>query len=415
MKHLKTFEARKKIIEPKFYDFKHDIVYKNLRDADYWWEIINNTKFNDYSLEHLFKLACQYVPKLAVKMVDILSPEQIIKNGGYIYDLPLNELKRLLTKNDLYKKFNLSKLVNINNINNNDPNGDNDDIEKIKLLKSLNPNIKLSANLLHYAIFYKNIKLFKYLISIGLDASEKIETFNISRNSLGQLISNIHNMNKVIFIEFLKYIVNDLNIAVTPKHINEVIKNIEKVGDESFEILINAKNTTDDYEYSGWSTSDKTPISKSNIVTALTSSDKIDIKLKKKYLKGLSNFGYEYLQNFSSIRNFNQKKWEYEETINPKNLELVYWVISNYDGRYENSFTTEFITNNNADFWIKKMKKNPTIIDKLKELDPKIKHSYEYQKALLEINPQYSKTFTNIDPKIKNEFNYLFSANKYNI
>lgn len=83
MKHLKTFEARKKIIEPKFYDFKHDIVYKNLRD--YWWEIINNTKFNDYSLEHLFKLACQYVPKLVVKMVDILSPEQIIKNGGYIY------------------------------------------------------------------------------------------------------------------------------------------------------------------------------------------------------------------------------------------------------------------------------------------------------------------------------------------
>jgi hypothetical protein len=181
MKYLKTFEARTKIIRPKYYDFKPDIFYKNLRNADYWWEIITNTKYDDYSLEHLFKLACQYIPKLAVKMVDVLSPEQIIENGEHIYELPLNEFKSFLLKNDLYKKINLSKLVNINNINNN---GDNDDIEKIKLLKSLNPNIKLSANLLHSAIFYKNIKLFKYLISIGLDASEKIKSFNISINSL---------------------------------------------------------------------------------------------------------------------------------------------------------------------------------------------------------------------------------------
>src|SRR5574344_330676 len=412
MKYLKTFEARTKIIRPKYYNFKPDIFYKNLRNADYWWEIITNTKYDDYSLEHLFKLACQYIPKLAVKMVDVLSPEQIIENGEHIYELPLNEFKSFLLKNDLYKKINLSKLVNINNINNN---GDNDDIEKIKLLKSLNPNIKLSANLLHSAIFYKNIKLFKYLISIGLDASEKIKSFNISINSLGQLILNIHNMNKVIFIEFLKYIVNDLNIAVTPKHIYEVIKNIEKLGDDALEILINAKNTTDDYEYSGWSTYNKKPISKSDIITALTSSDKIDIKLKKKYLKSLSNFGYEHLQNFSSIRNFNQKIWEYVETINPKNLELVYWVISNYDGQYENSFTTKFITNNNMNFWLKKMKKNPTIIDKLKELDPKIKDSYEYQKTLLEIDPQYSKTLKNINPKIEREFKHIFTANKYNL
>lgn len=408
MKYLKTFEARTKNIEPKFYDFKPDIVYKNLRDADYWWGIITNTKYDNYSLEHLFKISCIYIPDLAVKMVDILSPNQITKNSELIYKLPLNEFKTLLLKNDLYKKINLQKIIDIHS-------NDNDDIEKIKLLKSLNPNIKLSDILLHSAIFYKNIKLFKYLISIGLDASEKIEYFNISRNSLGQLISNIHNMNKEIFIEFLKYIVNDLNIAVTPKHIYDVIKNIEKIGDESFEILINAKNIINDYEYNGWSTYDKTPITKSNIVTALTSSDKFDIKLQKKYLKSLSNFGYEYLQSFSSEREFNQKKWEYVETINPKTLELVYWVISNYDGRYENSFTTKFITNNNADFWIKKMKKNTTIIDKLKELDPKIKDSYEYQKTLLEIDPKYSKTFTNIHPKIKDEFDYIFLAEIYNI
>jgi hypothetical protein len=67
------------------------------------------------------------------------------------------------------------------------------------------------------------------------------------------------------------------------------------------------------------------------------------------------------------------------------------------------------------DFWLKKIKENPSIIIKLKELDPKIKDSYEYQKTLLEIDPQYSKKITNIHPKIKDEFNYLFSANKYNI
>jgi hypothetical protein len=404
MKYLKSFEARTKIIRPKYYDFKPDIVYKHLLDADYWWEIISNTKYDDYSLEHLFKLACQYIPKLAVKMVDILSPEQIIKNDDNIYDLPLNELKSLLTKNDLYKRFDISKLVNINN------NGDND-IEKIKLLRSLDPNITFSVKLLNSAIFYKNLKLFKYLISIGLDASETIESYHISRNSLGRLISNIHNLNKETFIEFLKYIVNDLNVAVTPKHIYEVVRNIDKVGDEALEILMNAKNTTDDYEYSGWSTYDKKPINKSNVVTALTSSNKIDNNLIKKYLSRFKDFGYGYLQSFSGISKFNQKD---DETIDPKNLELVYWVISNYNG-HENSFTTEYITNDNVDFWLKKMKENPSIINKLKELDPKIKHSYEYQKTLLEIDPLYSKTLRNIHPKIEKDFKHLFSANKYNI
>lgn len=408
MKYLKYFEARTKIISPKFYDFKHDIVYKNLRDADYWWEIINNTKYDNYSLEHLFKTACIYIPELTVKMVDILSPEQIIKNSEQIYKLPLNEFKNLLIKNDLYKKFDLSKIVDIHS------DDDIDDIEKIKLLKSLNPNITFSVKLLNSAIFYKNLNLFKYLISIGLDPSEKYEIFNISRNSLGNLFSNIYNMNKETFINFLKYIVNDLNVAVTPKHIYEVIKNIEKVGDDALEILMNAKNTTDDYEYSGWSTYDKTPITKSNVVTALTSSNKIDINLIKKYLISLSKFGYEYLQLFSGISEFNQKDRKYDKTFDPKNLELAYWIISNFTGQ-ENSFTTEYITNNNMDYWLKKMKENPNIIDKLKELDPKIKDSYEYQKTLLEIDPKYSKIIRNIHPKIEKEFKYIFSANKYNV
>lgn len=340
-------------------------------------------------------------------MADILSPEQIIKNSEQIYKLPLNEFKNLLIKNDLYKKFDLSKIVDIHS------NDDNDDIEKIKLLKLLNPNIVFSVKLLNSAIFYKNINLFKYLISIGLDASEKYENFNISRNSLGNLISNIYDMNKETFIEFLKYIVNNLNVAVTPKHIYEVVKNIEKVGDEAFKILMKAKNTTDDYEYSGWSTYEKTPITKSDVVTALTSS-KININLIKKYLISLSKFGYEYLQLFSGISSFNQKDWKYDKTFDPKNLELAYWIISNFTGQ-ENSFTTEYITNNNMDFWLKKMKQNPSIIDKLKELSPKIKNSYEYQKTLLEIDPKYSKTLRNIHPKIEKEFKYLFTANKYNV
>lgn len=410
MKYLKTFEARTKKINLKYYDFKRDIIYKNLRDADYWWEIINNIKYDDYSLEDLFKTSCIYIPELAVKMVDILSTEQIIKNSEQIYKLPLNEFKNLLMKNDLYKKFDLSKIVDIHS------NDNDDDIEKIKLLKLLNPNIIFSVKLLDSAIFYKNLNLFKYLISIGLDAAEKYEEFYISRNSLGNLISNIHNMNKETFIKFLNYIVNDLNVAVTPKHIYEVIRNIEKVGNEALKILMNAKNNTDDYEYSVWSNYDKTPITKSDVVIALTSSsDKIDIKLIKKYLSSLSNFGYDYLQSFCSISKFNQKEWKYDKTFDIKNLKLAYWIISNFNGT-ENSYTTNYIiNNNNIDFWLKKMKKNPSIIDKLKELDTKIKDSYEYQKTLLEINTQYSKTLKNIHPNIKKEFDYIFSANLFNL
>lgn len=54
-------------------------------------------------------------------------------------------------------------------------------------------------------------------------------------------------------------------------------------------------------------------------------------------------------------------------------------------------------------------------INNINNNDPKIKDSYEYQKTLLEIDPQYSKTLKNIHPKIEREFKHIFTANKYNL
>ena len=115
-------------------------------------------------------------------------------------------------------------------------------------------------------------------------------------------------------------------------------------------------------------------------------------------------------------KKFNTQTWSKEEPyLNKKYLDVVYWIISNYNG-IEQPHITKIITRKNSKFWLKKMKENPSIISKMLQLDKKIKHSYKYQKTILDINTENYKYIKDIlNEKIKKEYKHLIDSDKYNI
>ena len=126
------------------------------------------------------------------------------------------------------------------------------------------------------------------------------------------------------------------------------------------------------------------------------------------------------LQSLPSIKKFNRDTWKNEEPyLNPKSLDVAYWIIDNYNG-YQNSYNIKFITHKNAKFWLKKIKENPSIIAKIKDIDEDVANSYEYQKLILDIDINNVKYIVNnLHPKITQEYDHpdilAKVADNYNI
>jgi len=156
---------RYKLFENKNIDFYDDFFKKEIKDIDYYLNIIDELNINKYYIKQLFHWACmeklnEFVYKLSQK-------------------LDFNDLKGLI-RSLIYLDFNYFKKIIIENNLLNYYLSDKDIVEHIiskgyvKKIKFLEENgIQLNQKILELSCFHNKLNIFKYLISKGLDPNKK--------------------------------------------------------------------------------------------------------------------------------------------------------------------------------------------------------------------------------------------------
>lgn len=386
------FKIYEKKTKPEFYSFHED--FKSIRDVNHYINILNTKNITEYEENRLFNFACRELSELAVKLVDYVPAKTFSKNSSSVAELPYTYFKSILKNDNIYKSLVkdsdfFRNLVYYNS-----------DVKKFKLLKELGATF--NQDLLLTASFKGNLDIVKFLISTGLYPNKKKESSFGRAQENCMYYATQHNEK----YNLIKYLV-DLGLPVTYRHIYNVI---QKGNLDAVPYLINSKNMVDDYSYSPHATyqEHRNPYSLGSLISLMIS-EKLD-KYITVLLDKVKDKGYNTIQLLPKVNNGNDK------SLSPKYLELAYWIISNCDDKYENSFTTEFMTNYNEKFWINKMKQNPSIISKLRQMDISILKSYEYQKIILNYNIDNLKYIKDIlNPRIEKEFDYLINTSKFNI
>jgi hypothetical protein len=406
MKYIKTYEAKKKDTYDLQYDFWKDFNEKKIRDIDHYLNIIHNDKYHVYlsQLESLFHWCCyEHCNDLALALSNELPKSSLAKLGRSLSYLDYKAYKTIMEKDDLYKLIMHKDREFVDNL----IYYGIDDAKKLNLM--INWGIVFTQKNLESASFAGRENIVKYLVSIGLDPSIKTKTTydESQENCLDKAAS--HNKNPNI----IKYFVTKLNIPVTFRHMRDVIKNDNL---NALPILINSKNIIPDYAYSNnrHGTSYNTIVNLADVIRVMLN------KNLNKYIKILLNrefdYGYNIIDDLPSNSEYNNKTHRYENSrIKSEYLNLAYWILSKYNGK-ENISITHFITNKHEKFWLNKMKTNPGIILKLKMIFDDLARSYEYQKIILDIDPNNLENIIDIiNPKIKIEYNHLVNAKKYNL
>ena len=386
------FKIYEKKATPEYYSFYED--FKSILDVNHYINILKTKNITEYEEDRLLYFACRELPELSVKLVDYIPTKTFSKNNSAVAELPYNYFKSILKNDNIYNAL----------INNSEFFSNlvyhNSDVKNFKLLKDLGATF--NQDLLMTACFKGSLDIVKFLISTGLDPNKKKDaTFSRAPENCMDYATKYNDKSNVI-----KYLV-DLGVPVTYRHIYNVI---QKGNLDAVPYLVNSKNLVKDYSFSSYATQsqDKYQYTLSSLVSLMLNNNLnkyVKILLNKEKDKGydiLQGLPFEYYDNY--------------KIINTKYLELAYSIISNYDGKYENSFTTEFITNYNEKFWLNKMKRNPSIISKLRNMDISILKLYDYQKIILEDDIDNLKYIKNIlNPKIEKEFDYLINTSKFNI
>jgi hypothetical protein len=401
MKYIKNYN---KLFEWYFYDEFHK---EKIRDVDYYLDRIKKEKVGKDSIDQLFHWACvENFSELVLALNNFLDKSSLIRLNRSITYLDFKTFKTILEKDNLYKNL----LKDRDFLSNVIYYGD-DLVEKVKYLETLGFNI--NDDFLRYCCYSDKLELIKYLVSKGLDPKkiQKDKITDIPQNCLD--IATSYNKKG---IKIIKYLVEELNTPVTYRHMNSVIDN-----PEALDIIMKSKNIIDDYSYSMYSTNGEN----NRQFTLYKFLNNLSSKNLIKYIKILADRdkkrGYDFLQNLNSKKDWQGFDKKFDEYLDPSQLEIAYYIIDNYDGDYENATTTQFITHNNEDFWLKKMKENPSIIKKLLYLDDKVRKSYKYQKILMEADEKNLKYIKNIiHPNIIKEYDHLpevldIIAKKYNL
>jgi len=389
---ITNFKIYEKKTKPVFYSFYED--FKSIIDVNHYINIINTKNITEYEEDRLFYFACRELPELAVKLVDYVPAKKFSKNNTAVCELPYIYFKSILKNDNIYKAL-IKEPEFLNNLVYH-----NSDVKKFKLLKDL--GVTFNQDLLMTACFKGKLDIVKFLISTGLDPNKKKDaTFSRAPENCIDYATKYNDKPDVI-----KYLIN-LGVPVTYRHIYNVI---HKGNLDAVSFLVNSKNIEEDYSFSSYAThsEDKYQYRLDNLISLMIS-EKLD-RFVRVILDKVKDKGYSIIQGlpFKYYRN--------GKILSTKYLELAYWIISNYDGKYENSFTTEFITNYNEDFWINKMKQYPSIISKLRHMDISILKSYDYQKTILDDNIDNLKYIKDIlNPKIEKEFDYLINTSKFNL
>jgi len=390
-----------KIFEKKVKDlyYFYDDMKKDAHDVDYFLNLIKTKNVTSDELERLFYWSCREFPKLSLALIDVMPARSIQKEIRGIVQLDVDDFKKLIEKNDIYKglitnKEFLEEIIYYGH----------DKVDKFKILEKLGATF--NQRLLSLACYAGRINIVKYLIDKGFDPNIKKEASfsHAPQNCLDD--ATLYNKTP----DVIKYLVEDLNMPVTYRHIYNVL-----VMDnfDALPSLINSKNIIDDYSYSMYAThnEDQHPFYFSSLIS------KILNKNQEKYIIPLfkgKNDGYDDLQSLPSIKNYNN-------ILDPKYLELAYRIIKNYKGNSSNSSSIRFITRNNEEFWFKKMKQDPSIISKLIKMDDEVIKSYKFQKLILDIDKDNLKYIINkLHPKILIEYGHLpgvinIIASKFNI
>lgn len=369
-------------------DFYDDFFKKGIRYVDYYLNKIENLNIYRNDIKQLFHWSCMgKLNDFAYKISQKLNFNDLKNMINSLSDLDFETFQKIINERKL-----LNYLIN-----------DEGTIEyiiskgDIKKLKFLEKNgVKLNHEVLKLSCFYGRLEIVKYLVSKGLDPGKMTENFYSRKkeNCLDETTKYGDNN-----FELVNYLVNELNIQVTYRHMHNVIL---KDNYDVFEILLKSDNLVDDYQ-----------INLIYVINLLISKNKINYV--KILIKDKIDLAYSYLQALES------KKYNYNglviEILKPDSLEVCYYVINKYNGR-ENGYTTIYITRGHKDYWMKKMKENPSIIKKLSNVD--FIEDYDYQKMLLDIDEKNIKfIIDNVHPKIIDEYQHLpeiinLVAKKYN-
>lgn len=383
MKYIKKFES-------DYYNMYDDIEHKHIVDVNFYLNILKTKNLSEDSLSQMFYTACRMLPKLAIKMIDIISPKVILSGSRGLAFLNYNDFKNVIEKNEIYKR-----LMNKNIISDVINYGEEDKVKKLKLLKTL--GFDINQEILESACYNDTqIDVIKYLVSLGLDpAIKKNSTFGHQPQNCLDVAASYNKKPDII-----KYFVEKLKIPVTYRQMNDVIHNNNL---EALNCLINSKKLIDDYSYSKYATREENQhsIVLSDVIKSIVYKD-----LSLDYIKILSDKqkdnGYDILQGLPENKTEQGKKY-----LDPKYLDIAYYIISNHSGSYENSYTTKYIVRNNEKYWINKIKENPNIISVLKDYYT-FRCSYDFQKTILDISPKNLKYIINdLNSEIINEYSHI--------
>ena len=162
MKYLKTFE--KKIKEPYYYSFSEDMRNDN-HDIDYFLNLIKTKNVTTDEIERLFYWSCREFPKLAISLVDVMTPRSIQKSIRGIVQLNFDDFKTLIEKKDTYKSLMFQDFFD------NIIYYGNDDVKKFELLEKL--GVTFNQETLRRACYAGRINIVKYLVGKGFDPNIK--------------------------------------------------------------------------------------------------------------------------------------------------------------------------------------------------------------------------------------------------
>lgn len=384
-----------KLLEADIYQMYFTDENRNLKE---YLELIDSGELSEHDILRLFHWSCAYdFHELSAELVKKIKREDLLKHSRSIAYLDYPLFKKIIEKNNLYVSF-LNNRDFLDQVFNNGK----DKVKKLKLLKK--HGFEYTDKSLRSACFHNSegiVSVIKYFVSLGLDPSKKEKsTYSDQPQNCLDIATNYNDDPSII-----RYLVKNLNIPVTYRHISNVIS---KDNLKSVPILTRSKNIIEDYSYSSWATHDenKHPYYLSRLIYRM--GNKNLFKYLKLVFENSVKKPYNELQSLPSSSDSN--------IVFPKYLNIAYWIISNYNDTYINSYNTEYITKGHLKFWVKKMKEDPSIIKKLLDVDDDIKTSYEYQKVVLDADPKNLKYIEKkLNSKIKDEYAYLIDSEKFNI
>jgi hypothetical protein len=401
MRYIKLFEAKKKIPKKSLYE---EFFKDKIRDVDYYLDQIKNHKIEG-SVSDLFHWsAAHQFPEMVIALLDIIPLNKLIYLQRSITYLDFETFKKVLLKNDLYKSL-LSARDFLENVIHYAKTNDRDKI--FDFLEKL--GFKLNSKLLEIAAFHGQVDLVKYLVKKGLDPGEKISSSGYD-DRLENCLDVATNYNTTP--DLIKYLVEELNIPVTYRHMYNVVS---KDNFDALLILLKSKNRVGDYSYSRYAIQDfyKYPIDLHKLISTISHRNNTEPKYLKSILDSLSI--EEQYNSLSALKRQEDflgfdfpRDEQYNKYLVEPELDLAYDIVSKYNGK-ESPFITERITHNNEKFWLKKMKQNPSLVSKLSAgMDRKIAKSYKYQKTILDLDVNNVKYIIDkLHPNIMNEYDHI--------